>query len=340
MQISAKWFLGMDVSKAWVDLTMLPVVNHQKQPLLTYRFDNTPAGIKKLDGWLKKHKVPFTNDSLLVIENTGIYHRLLWQYCSLKGLPLYIGNAAHLKWSFGLSRGKSDTVDSKRLCAYAFRHHDELKAAAPLDPVILQLKDLMTTRSLLLSQKNALQNQLGERKNFQTREAYEQVAHALLPLIEALKQSLQNIEAQIKKTVNASASIRTNYELLITVPGIGHLTAVYLICCTANFSGGRSGRQLACYAGVVPFGHSSGSSIKGKDKVHPMANKNLKKLLHLGAVSAIKNHSEFKDYYHKKKEEGKHAMSILNAIRNKLVLRACAVIKHQQPYKDTYQKTA
>ncbi len=49
------------------------------------------------------------------------------------------------------------------------------------------------------------------------------------------------------------------------------------------------------------------------------------------SLSSIKNHPEFKDYYNRKKEEGKHAMSILNAIKNKLVLRAFAVVRNNKP---------
>lgn len=340
MQNKGKYYLGMDVSKAWVDVAVLPVINHEKQPMTTNRFDNTVKGIKKLGQWLKQQQVGFDKNSLVVIENTGIYHRLIWQYCSEQGLPLYIGNAAHIKWSLGITRGKSDLMDCKRLCNYAFKQADELKASPVLDPVLLSLKDLMTTRSTLLQQKNRLQIQLREHKMYKTAAAYEQLAQALEPVIRSLKEAIKAMEREIKKVVAANAVIKKNYQLLNSVPGIGHFTAVYLICCSSNFAGKHSGKQIACYAGVVPFGHSSGSSVKGRDKVHKMANKTLKKMLHLGALTSIKNYPEFKDYYDRKKAEGKHPLSILNAIRNKLVLRAVAVIKNQKAYINNYQKAA
>jgi len=81
----------------------------------------------------------------------------------------------------------------------------------------------------------------------------------------------------MKKIVRENDKIKTNYGLLTSVPGIGNLTAIYLICCTCNFACGRTGKQLACYAGVVPFEHSSGISIKGRNRVSNMANKELKK---------------------------------------------------------------
>ena len=155
-----------------------------------------------------------------------------------------------------------------------------------------------------------------------------------------MKKSLALINDQIKNIVRGHASILHNYKLLISVPGIGPVTAIYMICCTANFASRISGKQLACYAGVVPFTNQSGTSIKGKNKVHKMANKDLKKLLHMGARSVASNTAEFKAYYERKLKEGKHDLAIINAIRNKIVLRAVAVINRNEYYVDNYKKVA
>ncbi len=98
MQLSKKNYLGIDVSKPWFDVSLLAVLNHVRQPMITERFDNSIAGMKLFKTWLKTHAVTFDQNSLLVIENTGIYHRLIWSFCSKRNLPLHIGNAAHIKW--------------------------------------------------------------------------------------------------------------------------------------------------------------------------------------------------------------------------------------------------
>jgi transposase len=89
-------------------------------------------------------------------------------------------------------------------------------------------------------------------------------------------------------------------------------------------------RQLACYAGVVPFEHTSGKSIRAKPKVHYLANKKLKKQLHMCALSAIKHDPELKLYFNKKVEEGKSKMLVINNVRNKLVHRVCACIRENK----------
>ena len=340
MNEEVKFYLGIDVSKLWFDITVMSVIDHKKQPLQTKRFDNSLEGVKQLDKWLKLQNVSFDQRSLLVIENTGVYHRLIWEYCSTHGLPIYIGNAAHIKWSFGIARGKNDVIDSQRLCNYACKNADELTATAALDPVFLQLKDMITSRVRLKEQVSTTKVFLKELKLSNSKEVQQVLERAHKAALTGLEKSIEQIEAHIKKIIENNTSLKANYELLISVPGIGHVTAVYMICCTNNFAGNISGKQLASYAGVVPFKDTSGTSLKGKDKVHKMANKDLKKLLHLCAVSAIGHHQEFRQYYERKKAEGKHSMSILNAIRNKIALRAIAVIKSQKKYVDNYKKAA
>lgn len=340
MQKEVKFYVGIDVSKLWFDACMMMVTDHQKQPMVTARFDNDAPGIKGFDKWLRKYKVTFDENTLVVIENTGVYHRMIWQYCSTHHIPLYIGNAAHLKQSFGITRGKNDLIDSQRLCDYASTHADKLKATPVLNVKLMNVKDLMHARTRLLIHLNATKVYLKELKVAEGVYVAGLMEEAHQPAMQGLKASIAEIEQQIKQALASQPDVKRNYDLLISVPGIGHLTAVYMICCTNNFSSGITGKQLACYAGVVPFQDTSGKSIKGKNKVHKMANKELKKMLHLCAISSIKNYDEFRQYYERKKAQGKHPMSILNAIRNKIVLRAVSVVNNQRPYVDNYQKAA
>ena len=340
MQKEKKCFLGIDVSKSWFDLSVLVVIDHQKQGMLTERFHNTAAGLKTMDKWLKANKVPMDENSLLVIENTGVYHRLIWQYCSEHNLPLYIGNAAHIKWSLGITRGKDDKTDSKRLCDYCYKQAEDLKSTPVLDPVLMQLKDLFTARTRLISQGNSIKVYLNELKLSNNKEVHAVMEKAHRGAKEGIKKSLKEVQDQIHRILRDKPELKKNYELLLSVPGIGHVTAVYMICCTNNFAGNISGKQLASYCGVVPFRNRSGSSIKGKDKVHKMANKDLKKLLHMGARSAATHNKECRQYYERKISEGKHDLSVINAIRNKIVLRAVAVIRNQKKYVNNYQDAA
>lgn len=340
MSTPNQFFIGIDVSKLHLDAALMVVEHHRKGAISTERFENNAAGLKRFDKWLRSFGVTRDEHTLLVIENTGIYHRLIWQFCARNGIRINIGNAAQIKWSLGIVRGKSDKTDSIRLCSYAYKEAEELKVAPEPDPAVLQLKDLFTSRTRLIGQRAANRKYLGELKGTNDKQTQQVLEKAYREAINGITKSIKVIEAQMKAILKGSASLMQNYKLLLSVPGIGPVTATYIICCTANFAGKPSGKQLACYSGLAPFKRESGTSIKGKPKVHKMANKELKRLLHQGARAAVQHNTEYRQYYERKIAEGKHDLSVMNAIKNKIILRAVAVVNNQRPYVDKFKPAA
>jgi transposase len=147
-----------------------------------------------------------------------------------------------------------------------------------------------------------------------------------------LAQEIKEAEKAIKELLRLDESLQTNYQLAYSVIGIGFATAVHLLIATENFTRFSDVRKLICYCGVAPFEHSSGTSIKGKVRVSHLANKKLKSLLTMAAISAIQHDPELKAKYEQKIEEGKAKMCVINIIRAKLIERVFAVIKKQKPY--------
>ena len=113
------------------------------------------------------------------------------------------------------------------------------------------------------------------------------------------------------------------------------VTALQLLMYTHQFRRFNSAKQLACFSGVAPFAYQSGTSVRGKTKVHPMANKPLKTALHMCALSAIQLKGDMKLYFDRKVKEGKNKMAILNAIRNKLLHRVFACVRDRRLYAPT-----
>jgi len=334
-----KNYLGIDVSKLSFDVSLIVVVNGRKQPLVISQFANNTGGLKEFKNWLTAHQVSFDEHSLLVIENTGIYHRPIWNFCTTHLLPVFIGNAADLKWSFGIARTKNDKVDSMRLCEYAYKNHEDIKPTTGLNKALITLKDLLSNRSKLLRQKNAIKQTLNEHKVSNDKATHQLIEKLNKAALEGLKTSIKLIEAQMLVLVKQDDAVFANYTRMLSVPGIGKITAIFIICCTNNFAIKVTGKQLANYAGVVPHEHKSGTSVKGRNRVHFMANKDLKAILTMGALSAINTYPEFRAYYERKMSEGKKHLQALNAIKNKILLRVASVVNQQKLYENKYQVT-
>lgn len=335
-------FVGIDVSKDYFDAALCLADGRQRTQMVCERFANDGKGVKAFDKWIVKCGVStaLRPQLLIVMENTGLYHRPLWKYASEAELRIVIANGADVKWSMGIARGKNDRIDAIRICDYAFEKADKLVSAPKLNDTILTLKDLYALRLRLKNDLKAHQVAIKELQASNAKKTQTLMERVSKAAINGIKKSLEQTEAEILVIIKADKELRSSYELLLSVPGIGFVTAVYLICCTVNFIMKPSGKQLACYAGVVPFTHESGTSVKSKARVHKMANKELKKLLHMGARSITVHTGEAKAYYDRKAAEGKHDLSIINAIKNKMLLRVAAVIREGRPYVDKSAKAA
>jgi len=108
--------------------------------------------------------------------------------------------------------------------------------------------------------------------------------------------------------------------------------AVQMLLHTHNYTRFESSRQFASYCGLVPYPYQSGTSIHGRNKIHPISDRKMKSLLSMSAISAIQHDKELKLYYQKRVEEGKPKMVVLNIIRNKIVSRVFATVNRGTPY--------
>ncbi|MFM7852167.1 MAG: transposase [Flammeovirgaceae bacterium] len=89
MQKGQKNYVGVDVSKTYFDASLLTVAGHQKRPMKTERFANTKDGLRLFHQWLNENGASMDGRTLLVLENTGVYHRLLWQFCCEHNTPIH-----------------------------------------------------------------------------------------------------------------------------------------------------------------------------------------------------------------------------------------------------------
>ena len=167
---------------------------------------------------------------------------------------------------------------------------------------------------------------------------YAQKSRLWTAVIKTLNKQLAILDGQLAELVASDEKVRHQVELLKSVDGVGDRIALYMVAVTMGFTRFENPRQFFCYAGLAPFRYTSGKSIHSKSKVSQRANKHIKALLHLAAVSAATHmkDSDYRRYYERKIAEGKHPMSVLNVVRTKLVSRMFAIIRRDSVYLRNY----
>jgi len=266
------------------------------------------------------------------MENTGCYNYYLYEVLTEMGLAYYVIPPVHLKKSLGLSRGKNDKVDAVRIALFLEANFNHMSAYKPQRAAIIKLQLLLTARSQRIKIRKQIVNGKEQYQYLpEAAEPFEQLDNELLT---SLDQQIKAIEVKIQTLIDNDPRMSACYKLISSVQGVGKVLSWNLILRTGEFDNITDPRKLACYAGIAPFEHSSGSSIRGKSRVSHYADKDLKKLLHLAAMSAIRLAGDLKDYYQRKVFEGKNKMLVLNAVRNKIIHRVYAVLKNQRPYQN------
>ena len=201
------------------------------------------------------------------------------------------------------------------------------------DAIIVTLQLLLKERDMYMIDKSKYKAQLTDQKSFISKTDYAKKSERLNKIITELEKMIDAIDKQIEALINKDDTLSRQHKLLLSVEGVGKNIATKMIVETNGFRNFTDGGSFCCHVGLAPFEYRSGSSIRSKRKVSQKANKDIKKILHLGALSAVRiKNSELKSYYHRKVAEGKNKMSVLNAVRGKIVLRMFAVIKNDKLY--------
>ncbi len=246
--------------------------------------------------------------------------------------------AIRIKRSMGLQRGGDDHASSIIIAEYAYRFQDKAKLWKPVDSKLLTIKALVKQRERLVTTVKQLEVPIQEIAECHSTKLAHLLQKNQKQIIDKVKQFIDKIEDQIEAMIKDDTQMTKCIEIVTSIKGVGKQTAISLMVYTRGFTIFENAKQLACYCGVAPFNKSSGTSVRSKPKVSHFANKRLKSLLHLCAMAALRHDPEIKAYYLRKQAEGKNKMLIINAIRNKLILRIFALLRDGRHYAEHYAK--
>jgi transposase len=278
-------------------------------------------------------------DCFLVLEYTGGYEYKLLQFCEAHAIVYARIPGLAIKNSLGITRGKNDKVDSFRIAQYGEEKHKLLQPSRPLNAAIISLKELLSFRKRLVRENAGYKSSIKEREHMYGVNKKDIVVKALQQKQNANTKIIANIEAEMMKIIAEDEQMKLNYMLITSIKGIGKVNALMTIAYTENFTSFINPRSYAVYVGVIPFDHSSGTSIHGRKRVSHIANKELKQELNQAARSAMVWDKEM-NRYAERKMKTKCYKIVLNNIKFKLILRMFAVVKKGKMYVENYEKAA
>jgi transposase len=326
-----KFFIGIDVSKEWLDMCIMAegeVIHWQQIP-------NKAAAIRK---WLKQTQKQYgygRDNSLFTMEFTGIYNHHLLEVLHELTANIWLIPGIEINASRGLQRSKNDKEDARLIAEYAVKNLKKVRLWKKPRTVLRQLAALLMMREKLMTSKHQYETTFKEHKSFSTKEEYQTVKDYSDPMLKLICKELKRIEQQIKALIKGDERLNELNGYITSVDGVGIITSANTLVETNEFLDISEPKKFSNHSGVVPHTDDSGKKIK-KPKVSHKANKKMKKLLHLAAMSSIRIKGEIKAYYERKIAEGKNKMSVLNAIRNKLVLRIFACVNNKRKYEKNY----
>jgi len=312
-------FVGIDISKSVLDICILqPTPNY-------FTIENNKKSIKT---FIKTHLSKIA-PCHICMENTGKYGWLLIDILSEMDYFMYVVNPIHLKKSLGLIRGKNDKIDAFRIAQFIKKNYQELPRHEKKSVALITLQVLLSERQYKVKQRKSLLIKLKDYQLIDNPKLQELLRDQNKKLIIEITDQIKIIEKQITQVIKQEPILKSKYGQITSVPGVGKVLAWNLLVKTNAFTLINNPRKLACFAGIAPFENRSGSSVFGKSRVSLFADKHLKTLLHMASISAVKSKNDIQLYFLRKIEQGKNKMSVLNAVRNKIIHIICALIKNQ-----------
>lgn len=307
MSKQEKVYIGIDVSKSVLDIYILPIGKYMQ-------FKNEPSEIKKL---IKK--LALFSEALIVMESTGGYEKTLAYACCKAGLNVSIVNPRQIRDFAKASSilAKTDRIDAKVIALFGLKM--EPKANVVYNEEHNQLSENASRRKQLVDMITMEKNRLDKASKEQKK--------SIGRIIKALEKELEIINKGQEELINNSKEFSEKKDILISVKGIGAVTATNLIAELPEL-GELNSKEIASLAGVAPFNRDSGT-LKGKRTIWG-GRASVRNALYMPTLVATKHNPKIKEFYDRLLSNGKSKMTALIACMRKLLIIMNAMVKKSQ----------
>ncbi|WP_392536322.1 IS110 family transposase [Legionella sp. 227] len=315
--MSAYDFIGVDIAKDKFD-SALAINNRYKHAV----FPNNKQGYQAFHKWLEQHTI----SPWVCMEATGHYSEGLADFLTEKGIRVSVINPFQIK-SFAkasLARNKNDTIDAKIIAQFGQRMEPRLYQSSSIEQK--EIRELTKVLDMLKAQVIQLTNQLHSLKGHAAQKSVKK-------MIEKLEQEIKAIQQQIDERIDNNKQLREQFELLLSIKGIGKLTAYQILARMPEVQCFQTAKQFAAYMGITPKQHQSGSFI-GKTTISRLGDSRLRKALYMAALVAKRYNKSLLPFANKLQAKGKTPKTIICAVMRKLAHIIFGVLKNKQAFNE------
>lgn len=306
-------FIGIDVSKDQLDISIRPSGERMQ-------FANADESIDALIQRLQP-----LSPTLIVLEATGRYHRLLLGRLLAAGLPAIAINPRQAR-DFARALGqlaKTDAIDASVLAEFAEKIRPELRVIA--DDATQELEALCTRRRQLVCILSAEKNRLHS--------APKTIRPAIQKHIHWLEKNIEQLEKDLDRRIRSSSAWREKDDLLRTCKGIGPVTTHTMLACLPEL-GTLSGRQIAALVGVAPFNDDTG---KHKGRRHIQGGRiDVRSVLYMATLAAIRHNRTIHEFHRRLIAAGKAKKVAITACMRKLLTILNAIVRNKKPWQPDF----
>jgi transposase len=267
-----------------------------------------------------------------VMEATGVYYIRLAFYLHQHSCSLSVVNAIAIKRyiQMHLERNKSDKKDAAWICRYGIEQRPSYWEMP--DSAYFESRQLYNTIREYAEQIKRFNNQLHSLRLLPV--PSKDTIKSLEKMIVYMEKEIQLLELKLESLLEQWQPAQLKN--VSSIKGIGKRATAMLIVFTQGFKYTKNHRQLISFAGLSPTEYSSGSSIQGKPRIYKRGGKNLRDVLYMCSMNAIKTNTACKALYERLRANGKSGKQALIAVCNKLLKQVFAVVKNNTLYQPNY----
>ena len=328
---SYQLYVGIDIAAATFTAAWQSVGGKPSTPMTRAQ---DAAGYTALQQRLRRTTVA-PADTLVVLEATGSYWVALAVVLHEAGYQVSVINPlqAHHFAKAQLRRAKTDNLDAQDLAQLAAT----LRPArwTPPPAIFHEVRQRLLAREALITMRQQARNQRHALLRWPVVVA--SVCQHLDAVITDLDTRIDGLEAEIATALKDSAWA-ASLGYLISAPGIGLLTAAWLLVTTLNFTLCSGPDAATAYAGLAPMPRESGRSVRGRRSIGHAGNARLRTALYMATLSAAQHNPLIKSFYARLVAAGKLKVVARCAAARKLLHLAWALVTKQQRFDPTKQQ--